>query len=93
MDGINITPDTSKKILSFEEFCAANLGGMNQNQPGANQAPEAMPGSEPVPADMQLTEPDQTDLTLMDEPAEGNPEKSTEEPEGTEAEKPAEDTK
>lgn len=70
MDGTNMPTDNGKKILSFEEFCAANLGGMQPQGMGNNQPTDGMPGAEPEVPEVGLDQAnqDQDDITLMDGP-------------------------
>ena len=84
-----MSTDNQKKIMSFEEFCTAQLGGVAT--PGATQ-----PDAAPAPPEMQLPEPE-TDITMMDGPEADAGTGDTETPEtdaapsDTEAEKPVEE--
>lgn len=58
MDGANLGGST--KILNFEEFCAAQSGGM--------AAPAEMPTEEPAAPEMPATEPEGgDDVTVLDD--------------------------
>lgn len=60
MDGMNMSTGDQKKIMSFEEFCTAQLSKVADFD--ATQL-----GATPAPPEMQLPEPE-TDITMMDSP-------------------------
>ena len=64
---MNMPNTGGSKILSFEEFCTANLGGLTQATPASNQEPTDMPTEPEMPQGDQ-GQTDQDDLTLLDGP-------------------------
>jgi len=88
MDGMSLTSSGQAKVLSFEEFTAAQQGGM---MPPVDQTPEIPqePTIEPeISMDNELEAGgEQDEVTMLDGPEEG-PEEPTDEPSTGEPEVP-----
>jgi len=90
MAEMSLTSSGAKKVLSFEEFTAAQDGGMSV--PTIGEQPElptkpivAEPETPEMTDEIPATEPGQDEVTLLDGPEDGSEEPA---PSGEETEEP-----